>query len=224
MDAACTVNLAARIKIGKDRLVREEYQILILKELYESEFGSALVLKNGAALRLAYHSARFADDLDFNLINDLDEKKFVAFLEKLTRRYPGFEVVKTTKSYQIFQVQLKIKVDHLFRPLSLKLEIYQQVKNWVKGRNYQDKMIRSETVPLTVLVQVAGLEEIVAEKEILLRRKKSARDVYDYWFVSQLLQKETRVDFSGFDKVQARTELHKLLAKPHWPLMDSWIE
>lgn len=223
MDAACAASWAVKIQIGKDQLVREEYEILILKEIYESEFGALLVLKNGAALRLAYHSARFAENLDFNLVGQLEEKKFLSFLKKLNRHYPALKFTKLEKGYRTLVFKFKIDSDLLYHPVFLKLEVHQQIRGWVKGQDYDDRIVTSELVPLTVLAQVASLDQIAAEKETSLKGKKSARDAYDCWFVNQLLQKGTNMDFSGFDKAQVKNELHKFLAKPYWPLINAWL-
>ena len=81
-----------------------------------------------------------------------------------------------------------------------------------------------EVAPLTVLARVANLEVILREKEDALKNRKAARDVFDYWFINQLLKKEVKVDYSGYDKQAVLSELHKLLAKTHWRLIDLWLE
>ena len=57
-----------------------------------------------------------------------------------------------------------------------------------------------------------------------MKNRKVARDIFDYWFINQLLKKEVKVDFSGYDKQEVLSELHKLLVKPYWRVIDSWLE
>ena len=65
MDIATAKVLSNKLQISIDCIVREEYEILLLKEIFESEYGTKLVFKGGTALRLAYGSPRYSEDLDF---------------------------------------------------------------------------------------------------------------------------------------------------------------
>lgn len=71
MDVSTAQILSQKLQISLDTVVREEYEILLLKEIFESEYGSSLVFKGGTALRLVYNSPRFSEDLDFTLIQRL---------------------------------------------------------------------------------------------------------------------------------------------------------
>ena len=59
-------NLQKSLNISQEQIVREEYEMIILKQLFESELGRLFVFKGGTALRLAYGSPRFSEDLDFS--------------------------------------------------------------------------------------------------------------------------------------------------------------
>lgn len=63
MDQRLAESLARQLKIAIEPVVREEYELLILRELLETTLGHALVFKGGTALRLTYGSPRFSDDL-----------------------------------------------------------------------------------------------------------------------------------------------------------------
>ncbi len=224
MDKATAESLAKKIQTSKDCVVREEYEMLILKEIFESEFGSSLMFKGGTALRLAYNSARFSEDLDFNLINEIDKEKFMEFIKVVGKKHPEIvDVEANEKHYTVFAL-IKIKVEYFDRAFSIKIEISKRAGGWVKDKDYSDKIIKSEVAPLTVLARVASLEVILREKEDALKNRKVARDMFDYWFINQLLKKEVKVDFSGYDKTQVLRELHKLLVKPYWRLINSWLE
>ena len=223
MDKPTAELLAKKIQISKDYIVREEYEMLLLKEIFESEFGSSLMFKGGTALRLAYNSPRFSEDLDFSLINKIDAGKFIEFI-KGVGKYPGIVNIETHEKHYTVFVLIKIKVEYLDRTFSIKIEISKRAGGWLKEKDYSDKVIKSEVAPLTVLVRVASLEVILTEKKYALKNRKVARDVFDYWFINQLLKKEVKVDFSGYDKTQALSELHTMLARPYWRLIDSWLE
>lgn len=224
MDKPTAESLAKKLQTSRDYIVREEYEMLLLKEISESEFGSSLMFKGGTALRLAYSSPRFSEDLDFNLISEIDIEKFIGFIKGVGKKYPGIvDVEANEKHYTVFAL-IKIKVEYLDRTFSIKIEISKRIKGWVKEKDYSDKVIKSETSPLTVLARVASLDVILREKKDAIRNRKVARDMFDYWFINQLFKKEVKVNFLGYDKAQAISELHKLLARPYWRLVDSWLE
>lgn len=224
MDKTTAESLSKKIQMSKDYVVREEYEMLLLKEIFESEFGLSLVFKGGTALRLAYNSPRFSEDLDFNLINEMDKEKFIEFIKGVGKKYPGIVEVEANEKYYTVFALIKIKIEYLDRAFSIKIEISKRTGEWVKDKDYDDKVIKSEVAPLTVLARVASLELILKEKEEAMKNRKVARDVFDYWFINQLFKKEVKVDFSGYDKVQVLSELHKLLARPYWRLIDTWLE
>ena len=78
MDLIAAQTLSQKLQISLEQVVREEYEILLLKEIFESEFGANLVFKGGTALRLVYNSPRFSEDLDFTLIKDFDREGFIS--------------------------------------------------------------------------------------------------------------------------------------------------
>jgi len=224
MDISTARSFSQKLQISIDYIIREEYEILLLKELFESEYGVSLVFKGGTALRLVYNSPRFSEDLDFALIKEIDRKKFVNFIKNIGKKYPTvISIEPTDKFYTIFALA-KIKEDYLTRPFSIKIEVSKREGRWTKEKDYAELIIKSGVTPLTVLAQVASLERIIKEKEDALRNRKAARDIFDYWYINQLLKKKVKVNFMGYDKKHAKSELHKLLARPYWRIVDSWLE
>lgn len=224
MDLTTAQTLSQKLQISLEQAAREEYEILILKEIFESEFGAGLVFKGGTALRLTYSSPRFSEDLDFTLIKDFNREKFISFLKKLEQKYPAIIAVEANeKFYTIFGL-IRIKEDYLSLAFSIKVEVSKREGEWVKDKDYTDKIIRSEVTPLTVLAQVASVERILGEKEDAIKNRKAPRDIFDYWYINQLLKKEVNVSFEGYDKTHAKAELHRLLARTYWRIIDSWLE
>ncbi len=224
MDADTALRLAKKLQISRDYVVREEFEALLLKEIFESSFGSSLIFKGGTALRLAFNSPRFSEDLDFDQIKKINKEKFEKFIDSVKVKYPEIVRIETMDKYFTLLVLIKIKVEYLNKVFSIKLEISKRPNDLKKNKDYSDKVIKTEVSPLTVLVPVASLEMILRGKADALKNRKAARDVFDYWYINQLLKKEIKVDFSSFDKVSVRSELHKLLAKPYWKLVDSWLD
>ncbi|PIS14651.1 hypothetical protein COT64_01510 [Candidatus Shapirobacteria bacterium CG09_land_8_20_14_0_10_39_12] len=72
MDEDTVRELVKKLNTFPENVVREEYETIFLKALLESRWGKCLVFKGGTALRLAYQSLRFSEDLDFALIRKID--------------------------------------------------------------------------------------------------------------------------------------------------------
>lgn len=224
MDLTTAQTLSQKLQISLEQVVREEYEILILKEIFESEFGVGLVFKGGTVLRLAYNSPRFSEDLDFTLTHDFDREKFINFLKELEQKYPTITAVEANEKYHTIFGLIKIKEDYLNLTFSIKVEVSKRAGEWVKDKDYTDKIIRSEVTPLTVLAQVASVERILEEKEDAIKNRKAPRDIFDYWYINQLLKKEVNVSFEGYDKTHVKAELHRLLPRTYWRIIDSWLE
>lgn len=224
MDKSTAQAVAKEVQISVDYIVREEYEMILLKEIMESEFGSSLVFKGGTALRLAYNSPRFSEDLDFNLISEIDGEKFLTFLKKVSKKYPNIMGVESREKFYTVFALVRIEVEYLGRPFSIKIEVSKRDVGWIQNKDYSDKLIHSAVAPLNVLARVAGLEAIMSEKKDALKNRKVARDVFDYWYLHQLLKKEIKPDFTGFDREAAISELHKLLPRTYWRVVDLWLE
>lgn len=224
MDISTAQEISRKLKISRDFVVREEYEILLLKEIFESEFGASLVFKGGTALRLVYNSPRFSEDLDFTLIQKVNRKKFLLFLKEMSKIYPAITAVETMdKFYTVFAL-VKIKEDYLERGFSIKIEVSKREGRWTLDKDFSQQVIRSEVTPLSVLAQVASLKRILKEKEDAIKNRKAARDIFDLWFINQLYQRRVKPSFAGYDKKQVKSELHKYLSGNFWRLIDLWLK
>lgn len=224
MDITSAQTLSQKLQISLNYIVREEYEMLFLKEIFESEYGSSLVFKGGTALRLAYSSSRFSEDLDFTMIEEIDRDGFITFLKEVGKKYPTVvEVEAIDKFYTIFAL-VKIKEEYLERSFSIKVEVSKRQGKWVKDKSYSQKVIRSDVTPLIVLAQIATLEKILEEKEDAIKNRKAPRDIFDFWYINQLLKREVKPNLDGYDKQQAKSELHRLLPRHYWRVVDLWIE
>jgi len=225
MDIATAKALSNKLQISIDCIVREEYEILLLKEIFESEYGTKLVFKGGTSLRLAYSSPRYSEDLDFTMLEEFGANNFIEFLKNVVNKYKENIAIEAEieKFYTIFAI-VKVRENFLNRAFSIKIEISKRKGKWIKEKDFTDRVIKSEVSPLTVLARVATLLSILREKKDALKHREAARDIFDYWYINQLLKKEAKIDLSGYDKMLVKSELHRLLAKPYWRVVDSWLE
>jgi predicted nucleotidyltransferase component of viral defense system len=71
MEQSIAEQKGRELGIDRTQVVREHWELIILRGLYESPQGRYLIFKGGTALRLAYDSSRFSEDLDFSLTKDV---------------------------------------------------------------------------------------------------------------------------------------------------------
>ncbi|MFH1657598.1 MAG: nucleotidyl transferase AbiEii/AbiGii toxin family protein [bacterium] len=207
--------------IAIPQIVREEYEMILLRRIFESDFGRDLVFRGGTALRLAYNSPRYSDDLDFTQFKNIKEQDFKAWCEECARTISGLELVESLQKYYTLYAQFKVTDPSLERMISIKIEISRRKGKWEKEKDYILMQLSSEITPITVLAQVATLERIEKEKRSISPLR--IRDVFDLWFIAQKLGRSTVMDFSGFSAVEIKQDLHRLLPKKQWEFIKDWL-
>ena len=212
-----------KLGISESQIVREEYEMFLLSKLFESTFGKKLVFRGGTALRLAYGSQRFSEDLDFSQIEPIEEYEFKRWCRETAKDNLYLELKEALKKRFTLFALFKIKDPALAGiTISIKVEISVRYGKWEKGKDYKLLKVQSEVTPLTLLAQVASPERI--EKEKLAISPKRVRDVFDLWFLGQILKKNHEMDFSGFKPGEVKRELNKLLPLGARRLIEPWLQ
>jgi len=221
MNKTLADSLHQSLRMPYEQIVREEYEMIVLKHLYESPVGLSLVFKGGTALRLAYGSPRFSEDLDFSVVKGFEATACDALLQELPKKYPNLELKELRQKQFTYFALIRVHEDYLVQDFSIKIEASTRQVSWQKDQDYQLTSLKSNITPLTVLVQVATLSRIKQDK--LEIEQKRVRDVFDLWFIGQKLGKNTPMDFQGFDPKIVRRELHKFLPEAERKLIVSWL-
>lgn len=222
MDQHLAESLSRQLRIAVEHVVREEYELLILRDLLASPLGNALVFKGGTALRLAYDSPRFSDDLDFSLLASVDEGAFVAAAAAAAKAASQITLVEAlAKQFTLFALY---RVTESFLPyaFSVKVEVSTRAEPWQRGTDYELRLLTSPVTPISVLTQVATLERLWADKQAALAARHEPRDLYDLWFIAQKLRRPFTPDLSGLDPKAVRRDLRKYLPMNHWPVIETW--
>jgi predicted nucleotidyltransferase component of viral defense system len=221
MERQLALNLQQKLGISIVQIVREEYEMLLLSRLMDNSLGSSLIFRGGTALRLAYGSPRFSDDLDFSCQVDTTEKEFRAWCQQTAKAVPYLELDEALKKYFTLYAMFKVKDPALAETISIKLEISTRPAVWVKNLDYQLLSLKSQVTPITVLAQVASLERLEQEKVSI--KPPRIRDIFDLWFLSQQLKKDYQMNWTGFDAKEVKRELYRLLAAPQRKLLEQWL-
>lgn len=214
-------SLQKSLGISQEQIVREEYEMIILKRLFESELGRSFVFKGGTVLRLAYGSLRFSEDLDFSVRQKFDRKSLNALLKSIDNENKALELIEARQKRFTFFALFKVKEEFLPQAFSIKLEISVRPTSWQKDKDYKLIVLTSKVTSLTALAQVAALERIKQEK--LTINPPRVRDIFDLWFIGQKLGVATTINFRGYDKRVVRRELHKFLPQKERGLLEQWL-
>lgn len=221
MDKELAVEKSQGLGISVVQIVREECEMVLLQRIFNSFMGEKLVFRGGTALRLAYGSPRFSDDLDFTQLRTIELKKFQKWCRETERDNPYLKLAEAVKKkYTLFAI-FKVIDPALSQTISIKLEISLRKQNWQKEKDYQLIGLKSQVTPLTVLAQVASLNWI--NKEKLSINPIRIRDVFDLWFIAQKLNKEYQVNFGQFKTHEVKRELNRLLPLSSRRLIESWL-
>jgi predicted nucleotidyltransferase component of viral defense system len=180
------------------------------------------VFKGGSALRLAYGSPRFSDDLDFSALAPLEEKVFQKVSSAVAKSLPEAVLTEALAKYHTLFALFQFRIPYVGRPFSMKVEISTRPESWKQGRDYDLKLLSSEVTNMTALAQVATLERLAGDKRKALEARRQPRDLYDLWFISQKLGQKFEPDAAGFDPALLKRELRKYLPRSHWRLIDRW--
>ena len=221
MNEELAYRLAKESRIDITQIVREEWEIKILKEIFESPLGNSIYFKGGTALRLVYNSPRYSDDLDFTLVKRISKKSWEDMLKNIIKKFPEVIISDQKDKFHTYFGELKIKEDYLPLSFSIKIEISKRIKNKYK---YSLKLLTSKTTNIQILAQVEDLEEIRKEKKLAINSRNLPRDLFDLWFIAQKMKEPMDKNLKKIDKKFLRQELNKYLPKNYYPLIQELID
>ena len=208
--------LSQEQKIDITQIVREEWEIKILKVLFDSLLGKKIYFKGGTALRLAYGSPRFSEDLDFTQIKSISKKDTDDFLVKIKSTYPEIDLNDYMDKFYTLLLEFKIKEEYLPRSFSIKIEISKrQTKQYI----FSLFLLTSRTTNLQVLANVENIESIYEEKLLAIKTRSKPRDLFDLWFISQKQKMILPRNLPKLRKNFLRQELNLFLPKNYQDLV-----
>ena len=217
MEREIAENQARVLRIDAAQVVREFWEIIILKSLFDSPEGKFLIFKGGTALRLVYGSPRFSEDLDFSLTSDRLKGKFNSLVKKIISPYPDLTITDLEEKYYTYLGEIKVTQDYLPSPFRIKIEISKR-----RERGYKSELavISSTVSTLQCLGRVATLEQLYKDKLTCLKERAKPKDIFDLWYISQKLKKVYRPETILVPKRELVRDLRKYLPKDFWPVID----
>ena len=208
---------ARELKIDKTQVVREYWELIVLKGLYESPFGRYLIFKGGTALRLTYGSPRFSEDLDFSLTKDVLKGKFSSLIKKIIAPFPELSLTDLEEKYYTYLAEIKVTQNYLPFPFRIKIEIS---KREIKDYQWELKLLNSPATVIQVIGQVATLSQIYKDKLACLKGRAKPKDLFDLWYVSEIIKIPYTLQKYSLNKKELVRDLRKYLPSHLWPAIE----
>jgi predicted nucleotidyltransferase component of viral defense system len=217
MEPVIARKLAAEVGINVEFVVREFWELAVLEVLLGTGVGNRLVFKGGTALRLAYGSPRFSDDLGFSLLKKVSFPEFEAAVRQVARRYPELELTDLATKRRTFLAEFRVRDPAIERPVRQVVEVSRRNPGSLES---ELRLLSSPCSPLRVLALVATPEAIWREKLAALKSRKAPRDLFDLWFLGQTLARQLPDDVPEFDPRVLRRELRMYLPRKFYPVVE----
>lgn len=212
--------LSLKLQTTELNVRREFIQHQFLRFFYQQPNSQKVFFKGGTALRIAYQSPRFSEDLDFDSklgFNEL-ERAMQSTLELLDKDGVKSEILESKKtSGGYFGI---IKLDNLKTSL--------EISSRKNSKGEPITIVGDFTLPYTIFL--LSRENLFSEKIDAFLSRQKPRDYYDLYFIlrSNLLNssqkkrifkaiplvKSTNIDF--------RKELKIFLPKSHWAVVGDF--
>lgn len=208
-------------KISKIHLIRELLEIEILHQLSLQPWSKNVVFYGGTALRLAYNSERFSEDIDLFMIVSVPYSLFEGWVQNLPYSLSMEATLEDSHlKRNTFFALLLIRHPDLKHAFPIKIELFRNKKKM--NLDTEIRMLKSPLSSLSPLVSVPTLPALTQMKINALQERVKPRDLYDLWTLAQLrkLPFELPSRLPHFEKKIFKNELQMYLPKNHYPLID----
>jgi len=204
-----------------DNILKEHYQISVLDELYKSNFSNNLIFKGGTALKLAYNSIRFSEDLDFSIISKINFSDFKKTIQIIKNKFNESKIQDIYDKYNTLYAKLTFDINFKPIPIGIKIEINKNIKN--DSFKSSINLLKSQFNNLEILAPTFTLESILKDKIEILENnsRRQPRDLFDAWYISQKLNKDFNLkDSYKYSKKELMDGLNPLLPKNYQKVMS----
>jgi len=207
MERNLAEKFSKELAIDITQVVREYYEVLVLRGISRFPEARYLIFKGGTALRLAYNSPRFSEDLDFSLSQDILGKNFKNIIEQTIAPFPEMKISDLAEKRYTYLAEIKIGKDYLSFPFRIKIEISKRIQ---KNYEFELKMLKSPCSIYSILLQVVTPNQLYKDKKLCVKNRKETKDFFDLWYLSELLGKKYSPKVK-IDRKTLRRDLRKFL-------------
>ncbi len=212
------------LKIARDHILREEAEMDILQELSRDKLSLKLVFYGGTAMRLAYNSPRFFEDLDFLAMGKIKFDNFKIFVQNLISQKDNWKLADIKDKRQTIFALINIKDSKLKHPFSIKIEIHKPARK----PNFKPELLLIQS-PVSVfkpLFLVPSLKDLKELKLEAIKNRKKSRDIFDLWFIDSALRQqfEIPIETPDYPRRLFVNDMQKFLPKNHWKIIEQLYE
>ncbi len=210
--------------IARDQILREEAEMDILSELSKNKISANLLFYGGTALRLAYGSPRYSEDLDFLVMKKLGFSEFKIFAENLIIQHANWKITDLKDKRKTMFALINISEDKLKHLFSIKIEVHKP--DITAGLEYELALIKSPFSIAEPLLLTPTLKELKKLKEQALKGRKKGRDIFDLWYIAHALRENFAMpeNTPDYKKREFMNELRVFLPKKYYPVINQLYE
>lgn len=220
LDQSDLENLTKKLKIAPLNIVRENIELVILNEIAQSEIGTKIIFYGGTALRLAFGSPRFSEDLDFLMIKKVHKKEFKNILLNLVKENKELSLKDLKDKRNTLFALLSIHYPAFKHSLNIKIEIAKR-RN---GIQFEFIPLASPCSHLKPIVPTITIESLKKLKRAAIKKRNEPRDWFDFWFICKYLKEPWRPPKKfSFDKKEFKREMKRFLPQDKWVLIDQIV-
>lgn len=212
--------ISQKYGLAEPLIEKEYYELLIIRELFNNKLAPALVLKGGMALRLVYNSIRLSDDIDLSMKEDISFSEFKKVINQICNKYNEIKIKDIREKFNTHFALVSIKSNKDIREnLNIKIELS---KRPIDLNSFKLAKISSELFSeLYAYGNVLTLEALYKDKLLCLKSRRKARDVYDFWLLSNLLNKEyVPIYLKAEEERNFKNELRRHLITKNYQLIN----
>ncbi len=224
MDAKTLHDNINSLGISRDQILREEAEMEILSELAKSKLGAKLVFYGGTAIRLAYNSPRFSEDLDLLVIKKTEFFEFKSFAQGLAKKYDNWTLKDIKDKRQTMFALINVNDEKLKHPFSIKIEVHKPSQK-IKIET-ELSLIKSPLSIAEPLLLTPTLKELKRMKEAALIGRKKSRDIFDLWYIARSLREDFTLPWKlpKYTEREFRNELQVFLPKKYHHVISQLYE
>ena len=219
MDEAQLRDYIKIMGLSRDQILREEAEMEILSALANDKLGAKLVFYGGTALRLAYNSPRFSEDIDLLRLKPVSFSDFKKFIKKIVNARAQWRLVDMKDKRQTMFALIQIKDEKLKHAFSVKLEAH-KLAGKIKLKT-DLLLLKSPLAVAEPLLLVPALEELKKLKIKAFSNRKKARDIFDLWYIAQVLREKFELPkkLPVYSEREFTNELQVFLPKKYYPVI-----
>ncbi len=215
--------LVKELQISRDQILREEAEMELLQAFAKHNLSTKLVFYGGTALRLAYNSPRFSEDIDLLMIKKIQFIELQQFLDTFLKDKINWKLTDIKNKRKTMFALININDDKLKHNFSIKIEIHKP-DNKV-DIEYELATLQSPTSIFQPLLLVPTLDELKNLKVLTIKNRKKGRDIFDLWYISQKLRQPfVCPQVKIYKKREFKNELQVFLSKDYYPLIEQLYE